>query len=91
MTANEFLELPPASYEATIDAMSGDERLALATKIGDTLRRSAFAYGYVINRRPINGLTDRGHAKSVKHANTLIKEVRKAMGYSDPDAERLRI
>ncbi len=91
MTANEFLELPPASYKATIDVMSEKDRLLLVGELSFTLRRSAFAYGYADFRYNKTRPNDAGHGDAVKYANKLIKHVRAAMNYTDPDAERLRI
>lgn len=95
MTANEFLELPPASYEATIDAMKEVERLLLMGELGYVLRRSAFAYGYATIRYSTTRPNDTGHEDAVKYANKLIKNVRRTVGRTfpdaDADAERLRI
>lgn len=71
----------PAEWDQWVGAMSDDEKLLVAKELAGLVQTGVMLRAYIDQRQ-----LHYGHDAAVKVANSQLASVRKAMGYSYPEA-----
>ena len=81
---------PPSKIEKHIDSLSSVERGELAEELSGQIQRLVWNWGYMESRYG-SGCGDQGHRSAVKNANRVLRQVRKAMGYTYPERGEIHV
>ena len=84
------LDTAPVSFDELVGRLTVEELRDLVQYADTLLQRLAWKAGYLEARYGC-GCGDQGHDAAVKNANKWLRGVRKAIGYSLPDAAAIHV
>ena len=86
----ELLSVAPVKMQELCDGMKTAEKGNTEDALESVILKAAWQYGYVAARYGA-GCGDQGHEEAVHAANSLLKKVRKAMGFTYPERGAIRV